>query len=289
MPETRSNKKRKLETKPDRETTMDNPAPMTIMPPPKFSGNTEQDITEWLILFNRIARVNNWDGERKAALICCYLTGNAATWFTTQVLRANGPQTWDQWEEAMRSAFGNEQYRETNYHRLCSRKLSKEEDPEKYYLDIMRLCMTTQPDMGDRQKIRHLTDGLPEFMKNQVTILNPRTPEEFLALLQRLIRTQPMVDTTVNTWFQQAVKPPAIETRLVELVGTLEERIRQLEVRATPTNTRRDPRLSGRTETGQVVCYRCQRVGHIARNCRNQAAAGNGVSGGMKPPPPNRR
>ena len=50
---------------------------------PKFSGNTDEDINEFVMNYDRAAKFHRWDEERKAEALPLHLLGKANVWFNT--------------------------------------------------------------------------------------------------------------------------------------------------------------------------------------------------------------
>ena len=50
---------------------------------PKFSGDTDEDVNEFVMNFDRAAKFHRWDKERKAEALPLHLLGKANVWFNT--------------------------------------------------------------------------------------------------------------------------------------------------------------------------------------------------------------
>lgn len=53
------------------------------VPLPKFSGNCDEDVDEFLANFNRMARFYKFSEDCNAEILPLYLTGNASIWYNT--------------------------------------------------------------------------------------------------------------------------------------------------------------------------------------------------------------
>lgn len=77
-------------------------------PPPVFRGRADEDLEDWIRLYERYAAAVSWSDTQKANNLVITLEEEARRWYSS-VLRetsATRPlETWQQWQEALREAF----------------------------------------------------------------------------------------------------------------------------------------------------------------------------------------
>ncbi|CAN7999152.1 unnamed protein product, partial [Ixodes pacificus] len=160
--------------------------------PPVFQGNPEDDVSEWLLFYERAGDFNGWDGTRREQYLCVALDENARKWYSTTLRGTNAPTTWETWKAALKETFGNRSMREWAHLRLSQRFQLPSELPEQYFYDVLQLCARVNEAMTEEEKLRQLTRGLRPEMLERVVLANPQTTADFLGTLQRLTQASQM-------------------------------------------------------------------------------------------------
>lgn len=284
--------------------------PLQYGPPPTFKGTPDEDVNDWLRLYERYAAAMLWSDTQKANNLVIALQDEARKWFVTLLRETPSPQddTWDTWQKALRRDFGGEHVQDWAYIQLQDRRQQPGETPQQYVSSILHLCNRANPSMPDTEKVRCLLRGLRPEMMERVAITNPRTPGEFLQHLQRLTHvgamarhamltmpTHPLPGFAADSFspglplqgqtdnpagvlyskdsqHQPTTQPPDPNTALI--LGALQDSVRTLTTaieKMGQAQQQRFPSRRSRNQGGQPVCFHCRRPGHIMRQCPHLA------------------
>ncbi|XP_040077707.1 uncharacterized protein LOC120849530 [Ixodes scapularis] len=183
----------------------------SMFTPPVFQGNPEDDVSDWLLFYERAGDFNGWDGTRREQYLCVALGGNARKWYSTTLRGTNAPTTWETWKAALKETFGNRSMREWAHLRLSQRFQLPSELPEEYFYDVLQLCARVNEAMTEEEKLRQLTRGLRPEMLERVVLANPQTTADFLGTLQRLTQASEMAKH--NMWAMPSHPLPGFNTR----------------------------------------------------------------------------
>lgn len=146
------------------EETPPSPAPALVLSKPRdpgnFSGSGEQDVEEWLLLYERISTHNRWDPTIMLANVIFYLKDTARTWFLTH---EEGITSWDMCKEQLQHLFGDPIGRKLSAKRkLASRVQTPTESYIAYIQDILSLCQKADPNMPDSERVPHILKGIAD-------------------------------------------------------------------------------------------------------------------------------
>lgn len=265
-------------------------------PPPAFKGTPDEDINDWLKLYERYAAAMGWNNTQKVNSLVISLQGEARQWYVTQLRGSAAPaeESWANWQKALQRDFGGEHIQDWAFIQLQERRQQAEETPQQYVSSMLQLCSRANPAMTDPEKVRCLLRGLRPEMMERVAITNPRTPAEFLQHLQRLTHVGAMARHALLTMpthplpgfaaspalatfhageERQRVAAPSTSQDTAAILGALQDSLRTLTTaieRMGQTQSQRFPVRRVRGQGGQPVCFHCRRPGHIMRQCQQR-------------------
>jgi len=206
------------------------------MHPGTFDGSCGEDVNEWLLKYERAARVNQWtDGAAKARFLPCFLTKAAAAWFENFEQNATeaGLKDYATIKQKMEEAFDADKTAEGVEYRLRSRRMKDGEDCAIFYHDILRLCKRVNPQMKDEAIVRHLLQGLSPNIQKSVMLQKNDTPAEFFENAKRAQKAQNYSaesDLLQNTksFFEKLtdkISDLTVEVKKVKNVGELVQKV----------------------------------------------------------------
>lgn len=108
-------------------------------PPPKFKGNTEDDLEDWLRVYDRYAKALAWSDNQKADNLVVVLEEEARRWYS-RILRGPTPETWDEWRTILRRDFAGEHVKDWAFLQLQEKRQQLGETPQQYVSSMLQLC-----------------------------------------------------------------------------------------------------------------------------------------------------
>lgn len=88
-------------------------------PPPHFRGTPDEDVEDWMRLYERYSTAMKWDDVQRANNLVFVMEGEARQWFATALREAtadNPLDTWTQWQAALRRDFAGEHVQDWAFH-----------------------------------------------------------------------------------------------------------------------------------------------------------------------------
>lgn len=146
--------------------------------PPTFHGEVFEDAEDWLDQFERVARYNGWDAERKLHNVYFALDDSARTWYENH--ETTFP-SWERFRSQLLATYVNTDRRERAESALQSRNQRPNESVAMYYEDMTRLFRRADPNMAEDKKVRHLMRGIKEELFAGLVRNPPNTTSEFLS------------------------------------------------------------------------------------------------------------
>ena len=123
---------------------------------PKFSGESDEDVNEFITNYNRAAKFHKWNEERMADAFPLHLLGNASIWFNTTPDLADKP--YSEMIDALRRQFHSTSVVWLLRQKLNERKQLPTESVTTYAADIRRTCRRI--DLPRSECVNHFIQGL---------------------------------------------------------------------------------------------------------------------------------
>ena len=287
----------------------DNAVPISVNLEP-FTGRHDQDIVKWLKRFDNRLKIKRkrTDDAAVAAELAFALKGPAETWYNgLPPEKQNSPQGL---RKALLERFASDDLKFVWRQQLTNRKLKTNETMDDYIDDLSNLAQRLN--LTDVERQSAFISGLPATVREYVYLRSPKSYCE----AERFARLKVSVNQTLSG--EEAIKgrDASENSALVKILEKLAFRqkpesgnlaafqeqkldrddvrdIVRKELRAAlrtqPVQTNFRPNFeerhpsqnSGGRRMNGPICYFCNRVGHIARNClqRNSAYARESLDG----------
>ena len=232
----------------------------TINPEP-YHGTT--DVADWLDSFSIISNANSWADPVKARKLPCFLQGSALKWylnFMKSRLVAVDP-TWDELKAALSTAFSSVNSALGDFNRMIARTQKLNESAMIYVYDKLSLLNKVANNMNEATKVAHLLNGLLPGMFEKIWIHQPDTVAELIEHIKLIDESHVLANTRhqITTSMLVAQTPiPKVEDLC-------------LLVNQSNLDDRRQRRQEIERGQRKIVCYYCQKEGHIKAKCFKRA------------------
>ena len=175
---------------------------------PPFSGFQNEDVNEWVVKFNRLARFYGWGNAKKLSALPLLLNGPALAWF--QTLSDETAGTFDSLIEALIARFGNQNIQFLIRQELYARKQLEHEPLVTYTEDIIKKCQRLN--LNELEMMNIFINGLSAELKNHVVLNQPKTFTE----AENLARLRDAVSKSFGPTVPQTISQ---DQRIKELEG----------------------------------------------------------------------
>ncbi|CAN8031039.1 unnamed protein product, partial [Ixodes persulcatus] len=160
------------------------PAPSQLRHPKTFAGLREDDVEDWLDIYERVSLYNKWDDHAKLRNAIFYLSDVAKIWFTNH---EDEIVTWLLFKTQLAEIFGKPANRKAVAERkLAARIQSSGETYTSYIEDVFALFRRFDKDMSEAYRVRHVMKGISEEAFNVLLVQNPTTVKDITTHCQRL-------------------------------------------------------------------------------------------------------
>ena len=231
---------------------------------PMYNGSTDFD--EYLSQFMGVCEYHGWTDGEAAVMLLAKLQGDALS-----VAAALDDQTLRSLVLNLRRNFSSEQ-EEVATLKLSSRGQKSEESFQSLSFDIQRLTKKAYSKTDDETRDRIARDAFlnaisDDAIREKLRDQNPKTLAEAVRESSRLAANRDLEKTRVKSTVRQTSTEP---TEIEELRKQIEK------LRQQKPNQKGDRNYQGRVADGQwrsrnpgspPTCWRCYKLGHIARWC----------------------
>lgn len=217
--------------------------------PPIFDGTSEFNVFK--IQFLAIAEKNRWTDEDKAMVLLLSLKGNAAN--VLQSIPEVGQKDFATIMSALERRFSNEHSKQLLHIQLKSRVQKKDESIQEYSFDIERLVQAIFGSLPhhllEMNKVQSFIDGIRDVeIKKQLMINQKITLAETLE-------------------YALLLESASVACGALSKVRCVEKKDESLaEVVCQAVKVALQPQKVSQPFKGR--CYKCDQVGHMARDCR---------------------
>ena len=150
--------------------------------PPIFSGTDENDVEDWLSIFERVSALNKWTDADKLTRVSFYLAGVASLWFRNH---EGDVQTWPQFKTSITAVFDRPAVRKLRAEqRLRARAQDTGETFTSYIEEVVDLCRRVDAAMTESEKIKHIMKGIDDDAFQMLLAKNPTTVNDVISLCQ---------------------------------------------------------------------------------------------------------
>ena len=266
---------------------------------PQFSGNTKEDVNDFISQYERVTKFLNWTVDKKAECLPIQLQDEAASWYNS--LEDASALGYDELKSALKERFQPKSAKWLHRQNLGQRKQGLVESVADFAKDIRKQCQRLELPKTDW--VFYFLNGLRPELQEAVVVQQPTTLEQAISVAKLKESIQKKQISTISredlgqiiaekvkenaqkqtvAAFQQ-VSRPNLGSDSVELVKSLQQTmdaiLRELRGQKSYFSTRNDYRGQGcqgrnvRSNWGVPVCQWCNRRGHVSYNCRSRLQA----------------
>ncbi len=269
-----------------------------------FANAPGQDLEEWLPKYEYAATGSGWDKDKMAARIGSYLAGLAQAWYTVNVKdNEAGPFDYDQIVKMMAKAFLATGYQAHLREMARRRKQGLNEGVANYIFVMQNLLERMDRDghLDEEERVERTLDGMLSQIAAQVLPYQPKTFDELLEKSKSVEKAlMKQAHDTEHAHFTSELEVPAVQdkskekenwSKTMELItkNFSEALEKVLKTSAQSRNDERNDRQirnnggfgrrggrrafnrdETRSVSGKPRCFNCNRVGHIAKQCRDR-------------------
>ena len=258
-------------------------SPVTGVPRPvPLSGHADEGFNLWLDNFKAIASLHHWSQDDCAKLLYVFLTGPALCYF--QGLDVEVRDNFDAATSALKERFDDATIRHSLYLQLHNLKQGPTESVTDFCFALERKFIRLNVTAEFYKLLVFMDDVLPH-LRFEIHKCAPQTYAEAKTMVLNLeialrARSHPTVSTVGQSSFPETQSLEHKMNNLQHEINSLKQSLSDLETKNvsrrrsfSKSRTRSNSKqMHKRTSTRELVCYNCNKKGHIARKCRSKVA-----------------
>lgn len=235
------------------------------LPTPTFDGMT--DVEDFITQFERVATFMHWAEDEKLIRFQMAIIGAAKKGLTANSYEGICAQLRSRYQLSENGSVAL----------LKSLKWKAGDSVHEFAAYVRRLVTAAFPELNDKQKeqraIKELTNALPPSCHTLAWELRNRTPNTYKQVIDLIqdfneLNVKPMINRVETDEMSSLRKEVSNQGALIEqLIASQTELQKQL----TTALAQNKPR---RNNKGSILCYRCRKEGHIAKNCSESRPQG---------------
>ena len=230
------------------------------------------DIEEWVLRYDICASANGWNDEAKALRIPTLLEKEALAVYLD--IPEEDRKVYENVKHALVRAFQPPEARFIALHEFETRKMLPGESPQEFLYSIKQLLRKAVPGMEEDSReqllLHRFLSGIPENLSRSV-----RTSQDVTCVGEALKKVKLLMIYQTSDSLIAPVRPAVSENMDNNLrLDRLEEKLNKV---LTSLEDQKDERREeimvvehkGSNQAIPIRCYKCQRMGHMARECRS--------------------
>ena len=235
---------------------------ISALNPTTYGGRTNENCTEWLRKFETYTELHKIvDNREKILIFSALLNSGAHCWFIN--LPKEKKEDW----EVLRKAF-IDAYQESNkwicQNKIEQRKLKPTESCDRYIEHMTELSLLAE--MTEVELSKALIRGLPDDLKHQVIIHNPKTIQDTIERILLAESTYQWVNKEQCNTLEDRLNNHRINDNIEKLTEKLHEMQTSLEECKKELSSKKEDNI----RSVYPPCRYCGRNNHPESNCFRQ-------------------